>query len=212
MTNKNKKALILVDLQNDFCRKGSLEVPDADEIIPLANRLQPYFDLVIATQDWHPKDHISFASNHPGHRAGEVLVFDEMPQVLWPDHCVEGSKGANFHGDLDIHRFAKIFHKGIDKNIDSYSAFFDNAHKRATGLGDYLHHQQVDDVYILGLATDYCIKYSALDAIRLGFSVYVIEDACRGVELKPGDIAGAIEKMVNAGVHIIQSKDIFEHD
>lgn len=203
-----EKALILVDLQNDFCKGGSLSVPDGDAVIPIANKLQSYFDLVLATQDWHPEDHMSFAANHPDRRVGDVIVVDELSQVLWPNHCVKNSKGAEFHPDLDTHQIRKIFHKGTDKKIDSYSAFFDNAHKRYTGLADYLRSEQVEDVYIMGLATDYCVKYSALDAVHLGFNVYVIEDACRGIDLHPGDIAKAYDEMRAAGVHVLHSKDI----
>jgi nicotinamidase/pyrazinamidase len=206
----SKNALIMVDLQNDFCHGGSLAVPGGDEVIPLANQLQlqSCFDLVVATQDWHPEDHMSFATNHPGHGTGDVIVVDEIPQVLWPRHCIQDSKGAAFHPALDLHKIDKIFHKGIEKKIDSYSAFFDNAHRRSTGLGDYLRSEGVDGVYIMGLATDYCVKYSSLDAVHLGFRVYVVEDACRGVELNPGDIAGSFEEMRLAGVHIINSKDV----
>lgn len=208
-----RKALLMVDLQNDFCPGGNLAVPHGDEIIPLANSLQAlklcYFDLVIATQDWHPANHSSFASNHPGHSIGEVVLLDNhLLQVLWPTHCVQGSKGAAFHPELDLKNINRIFQKGTDPNIDSYSAFYDNAHQRATGLGEYLHHQHINDVYVMGLATDYCVKYSALDAIQLGFHVSVIEDGCKGVELHPGDIAEAYSEMSRAGVQVISSKKI----
>ena len=206
-----KKALILVDLQNDFCAGGNLAVPGGDEVIPLANKLQPCFDLVIATQDWHPADHMSFATNHPEYGVGDTIVVDDIPQVLWPDHCVQHGKGAQFHPDLDTHKITKIFHKGTDKKIDSYSAFFDNAHKRSTGLADYLHAEGVEDVYIMGLATDYCVKYSALDAVHQGFKVSVMMDACRGVGLKPHDIEEAWSEMQAAGVTLIQSKDVIEN-
>lgn len=205
-----KNTLIMVDLQNDFCPGGRLAVPDADLIIPLVNELQPFFHHVVATLDWHPKDHTSFASNHPGHQIGDVLIMDQIPQILWPDHCVQGSEGAQFHPNLNVQRVRKIFKKGIDKNIDSYSAFFDNAHRRATGLADYLHEQNIKEVYLLGLATDYCVKYSCIDAANLGFDVYVIVDACRGVELKPGDCAKAFQEMEQAGAHLITSKKIKE--
>lgn len=201
-----KKTLILVDLQNDFCHGGSLAVPGGEEIVSIANQLQPFFDLIIATQDWHPADHASFASNHPGKRQGEVIEVNGFSQILWPDHCVQGTHGAKFHSNLNTNNIHKIFHKGIDKNIDSYSAFFDNAHERATGLGDYLQKQYVTDIYIMGLATDYCVKYSALDAVHLGFHVTVIADACRGVELQAGDTAKAMEEMQAAGVKMIEIK------
>lgn len=207
--NIHKKALILIDLQNDFCRGGSLAVPEGDQVISLANQLQHHFDIIVATQDWHPHDHASFAANHPGHQVGHMITWNGVQQVLWPIHCVQGTSGAEFHPNLNIEKVNNIFHKGVDKNIDSYSAFFDNAHLRATGLGDYLKDKQVQDVYIMGLATDYCVKFSALDAKELGFNVYVIEDACRGVELKTGDIAKSLDEMQKAGIKLILTKDIF---
>jgi len=205
-----KNALILVDLQNDFCAGGSLAVPGGDEVISLANQLQPYFDLVIATQDWHPHEHTSFAANHPHRRAGEVIMLDGLSQVLWPAHCIQNSKGAAFHPDLATNRLNKVIHKGIDKNIDSYSAFFDNAHQRSTGLADYLRSEQIEAVYMLGLATDYCVKYSVLDAAHLKFHVHVIADACRGVELNAGDIGRAFSEMRAVGATIVQSQDILK--
>lgn len=205
-----KAALILVDIQNDFCEGGALEVAGGSMIIPLANRLQQQFDLVIATQDWHPQDHTSFASNHPGHGISDAVRIDKILQILWPDHCIQGTRGAEFHPDLDVSRVSKIFHKGIDSGIDSYSAFFDNEHLRATGLGDYLRELGVKDVYILGLATDYCVKYSALDARQLGFNTYVIEDACRGVDLAEGDVVRSLDEMRAAGIHIMTSDAILK--
>jgi nicotinamidase/pyrazinamidase len=202
----HKKALLLIDLQNDFCLHGSLAVPGGDEVIALANALQPHFDCIIATQDWHPHDHLSFAANHPDKQIGDEIILAGLPQLLWPVHCVQHSKGAEFHPQLNTQKITRIFHKGTEKKIDSYSAFFDNAHLRSTGLGDYLHQQHVKEIYLMGLATDYCVKYSALDAKQLGFEVYVIEDACRGVELKAGDIDRAIMEMKAAGVHFIKSK------
>lgn len=200
-----QKALILVDVQKDFCFGGALAVPHADEIVPLANQLQAKFDLIIATKDWHPKDHMSFAINHANHKVGDMIIVDDLEQILWPAHCVQESPGSTFHPGLKTDKISKIFYKGIDKQIDSYSAFYDNAHKRATGLHTYLQENNVHQVYILGLATDYCVKYSCLDAVSLGFDVYVIIDACRGVELHSGDTKKAIDAMQNAGVHVIQS-------
>ncbi|OGT57342.1 MAG: nicotinamidase [Gammaproteobacteria bacterium RIFCSPHIGHO2_12_FULL_43_28] len=205
-----KKALIMVDLQNDFCAGGQLAVPGGDEVVPLANRLAPYFDLVVATKDWHPSNHQSFASQHAGQKSGELISLGDVPQILWPDHCVQNSKGARFHPALLKKHIHKIIHKGTDKAIDSYSAFYDNAHLRATGLYDYLTDQGVDEVYLLGLATDYCVKYSALDAIQLGFPVFVITDACRGVELQVGDIQKAFDEMREAGVTLVTSSEIFK--
>jgi nicotinamidase/pyrazinamidase len=203
-----KKALVLVDLQNDFIPGGSLAVREGDAVIPIANALQKKFNLVVATQDWHPQNHGSFASNHPGKHPGDMITLGGLPQVLWPDHCVQGSRGARFHPVLNRTHIAKVFRKGTDPEIDSYSTFFDNAHRKSTGLGDYLKHEKVTDVYLAGLATDYCVKYSALDAVHLGFKTHVILDACRGVELKPGDTKKAIEEMRKAGVEILTSDDL----
>lgn len=207
-----KKALIMVDLQNDFCAGGSLAVPGGDEVIALANRLQACFTEVIATQDWHPANHTSFAANHPGHEVGDIISIQGMPQILWPEHCIQGQKGSAFHDELSLTAATKVFQKGIDKDIDSYSAFFDNAQKRSTGLADHLQHLGIDEVYILGLATDYCVKFSALDAAELGFDVYVIQDACRGVNLKANDVDSAISEMKAAGIAVIQSADIIAPD
>lgn len=203
-----KRALILIDLQNDFMPGGSLAVPQGDEIIELANSLQSLFDVVIATQDWHPEDHGSFAAHHPGHKPGDSVGLKGISQILWPTHCVQESKGAEFAPGLEISRITKIFHKGTDPTIDSYSAFFDNAHLRSTGLAHYLKDQGVEEVYLMGVATDYCVKYTALDACHLGFKVYVIEDACRGINLKSGDIEKAFAEMQKAGAVILQSREI----
>lgn len=208
MLKKHKNALIIVDLQKDFCEGGSLAVPLADAIVPLANQLQPFFDCVIATQDWHPSDHISFASNHPGQLVGDVIQIDSLFQVMWPDHCVQDSKGAEFNALLDRSHIDYVIHKGTNSAVDSYSAFFDNAHLYATGLAEYLNNQNITDIYIMGLATDYCVKYSCLDAVHLGFKVHVILDACRGVELMPGDIASAIKEMQDIGVELVTASDV----
>jgi len=202
-----KSALILVDVQNDFCPGGSLPVTGGFDIIPVINDLQARLDLVVATKDWHPKDHSSFAANH-GKQPGEVITLDGLQQILWPAHCVQGSKGAEFVHGLETSRIAKVFDKGIDPAIDSYSGFFDNGHKRATGLGAYLKECGVTEVYVVGLATDYCVKWTALDAKQLGFPTSVILDACRGVNLKPGDVERAIEEMRTAGIKIVQSTDM----
>ena len=198
------KALIIVDLQNDFCPGGALAVNDGDKIIPIINKLLPKFDLIVATQDWHPKNHKSFASNH-GKKIGEVIDLNGLNQILWPDHCVQGSKGAEFVFTLDAKRIDRIFQKGTDPEIDSYSGFFDNGHKKRTGLDDYLRKKGVDEVYIVGLATDYCVKFTALDAVELGFKTYLIQDACRGVNLNNHDSDEAIQGMKTKGVGIISS-------
>lgn len=202
----SKKALIIVDLQNDFCAGGSLAVPGGDEVVPIANQLQGQFELIIATQDWHPYDHVSFAANHEGSAVGDVVMVDDIPQVLWPVHCVQGTKGAEFHPDFDTRHVKKIFHKGTNSKVDSYSAFYDNEHLRATGLTDYLHSEGVTEVYLIGLATDYCVKYSALDAVHDGFKVYVMTEGCRGVELNAGDINRALEEMQAAGVVLLKPR------
>jgi nicotinamidase/pyrazinamidase len=201
------RALILVDIQNDFVPGGALAVPEGDQIVPIANELQKKFDLIVATQDWHPRDHGSFAANHPGKKPGDVIDLHGLPQVLWPVHCVQQTPGAAFVPGLDASRIARVFQKGTDPAIDSYSGFFDNGHRKSTGLGDWLKAKGVADVYVCGLATDYCVKFTALDARQLGFNVSVVEDACRGVNLKPTDSADAIAAMRNAGVKVIRSAD-----
>jgi len=205
---KEDSALILIDLQRDFCRGGSLEVPDAEVLIPLANQLQESFDNIVATKDWHPVDHVSFASSHLGKKINDILVINGVQQVLWPVHCVQNTPGAEFHRNLSTDKINKIVFKGTDKDIDSYSAFFDNARLRETDLKNYLQEKNIRKVFIMGLATDYCVKYSCLDAVALGFETYLIEDACRGVELIEGNIARAIDEMKEKGVHIIRVKDI----
>ncbi len=187
----NNSALILVDIQNDFCPGGSLAVRDGDKIVPVVNELQKRFELIVATKDWHPSGHASFVS-------------------LWPPHCVQETAGAEFVGGLDTSRIARVFLKGTDMEIDSYSGFFDNEHRRATGLGDYLKERGVSDVVIAGLATDYCVKFTALDAVMLGFKTSVVSDACRGVEVREGDTARAIEEMSAAGVNIVESRQLLE--
>lgn len=201
------RALILVDLQNDFMPGGALAVPDGDQTVPVANALLDRFDLVVATQDWHPKDHSSFITQHPGKKIGDLVEIDGLDQVVWPVHCVRNTSGAEFHKDLNVSN-AQVFHKGTDTNIDSYSGFFDNGHKKATGLGVWLLGKTVDTVYILGLAMDYCVKYTALDAVGEGFKTYLVEDGCRGVGLEPGDVAAAIDEMKAAGVEVIQSSEV----
>jgi len=202
------RALIVVDIQNDFLPGGALAVPGGDQVIPVVNRLIPRFDLVVATQDWHPADHGSFAANHPGAKPGDVISLDGLEQVLWPVHCVQDTPGAAFHRDLETARIERVFHKGTDPRIDSYSGFFDNGHRKATGLGDYLTGKGAREIVIVGLATDYCVKFSTLDARRLGFEVTVVEDACRGVNLRPGDVARALEAMRQAGAFIASSASI----
>lgn len=202
------KALILVDIQNDFCAGGALEVPDGDAVVAIANKLMPRFPLVVATQDTHPHSHQSFATHHAGKSPYDVIDLHGLSQVLWPVHCVEGTPGAAFHPDLDTSGVHAVFAKGTDESIDSYSAFFDNGHRKATGLGDYLKAKNVDEIYLLGLATDYCVKFTALDAVSLGFETTVIEDGCRGVGLAPGDIEAAKADLRAAGVSFCQSHEL----
>jgi nicotinamidase/pyrazinamidase len=203
------KALILVDIQNDFVPGGALAVREGDRVVPVANALMERFELVVATQDWHPADHGSFAANHPGKRVGEVIELNGLPQVLWPVHCVQGTQGAEFVPGLAGDKITRVFRKGTDAGIDSYSGFFDNGHRRATGMGDWLKERGVRDIYVMGLATDYCVKFTALDGVGLGFNVWLVEDGCRGVELRPGDVARAMEEMRAAGVKVIGSAEIF---
>jgi nicotinamidase/pyrazinamidase len=166
------------------------------------------FELVVASQDWHPPRHSSFASQHPGHKPGDVIQLDGIEQVLWPDHCVQQTDGAAFHRDLNTHGIDKVFQKGAAPAIDSYSTFYDNAHLRSTGLSAFLRGRGVDEVCLLGLATDYCVKFSVLDAVREEFQVIVIEDGCRGIDLHAGDIARAFEDMKAAGAKVVSSNAI----
>ena len=202
------KALILVDLQNDFMPGGALAVPHGNEVVPLADELQQRFDLVVATKDWHPSDHGSFAANHPGKKPGDRIILDGIEQILWPVHCVQNTSGADFAPLFQTDRIAHVFHKGTERNIDSYSTFFDNAHRRHTGLARYLEKRGIHDVYLMGLALDYCVKYSTLDARYLGLNTYVIVDGCRGIELEPGDIDRALDEMKQAGAILLKSPEL----
>lgn len=198
--------LVIIDVQNDFCPGGALPVPEGDQIVPVICRLIRGFDRVVATQDWHPPNHLSFADNHPGRKPGEVIQLAGMEQILWPIHCVQHTRGAELHPDLDRSAIHRVFYKGTDPQIDSYSGFFDNGHRHSTGLEDYLRSEGIKKIYLCGLATDYCVKWTALDAVRLGFETYVVEDACRGVELHPGDVAAALQEMSLAGVSLVRSE------
>ena len=202
------KAIVLVDIQNDFLPTGALPVPRGDEVVAVANQVSPRFDLVVATQDWHPADHGSFAVNHPGKRPGEVIDLHGLRQILWPAHCVQGTRGAEFAPGLDTSRVARVFRKGTDPAIDSYSGFFDNGHRKSTGLGEWLREQGTKEIYVLGLATDYCVRYTALDAVELGFKTYLVEDGSRGVELRPGDVDAAIDEMRSKGIKVVQSEGV----
>ncbi|MEM7785501.1 MAG: bifunctional nicotinamidase/pyrazinamidase [Planctomycetota bacterium] len=209
--NLQSAALIIVDVQNDFCTGGQLEVPSGEKVIPIVNRLSPIFPTVVATQDWHPPNHLSFASQHPGIELGQVFDLNGLPQVAWPDHCVEHSHGAQFVKDLDQSHFTSVFKKGTQRDVDSYSGFFDNGGQHSTGLAEFLTEQKIRQIYLLGLATDYCVKFTALDAIKCGFETCLIQDGCRGVDLQPGDSERAIESMKSAGVQVLSSQEIY-HD
>lgn len=201
-------ALVLIDLQNDFMPFGALPVANGDAVVAVANRLAATAPLVVATQDWHPGNHGSFATNHPGHRPGDVIELNGVQQVLWPPHCVQNTAGASFHSGLDVSRISHVVHKGSDPLIDSYSGFFDNDHRRATGLENWLREHRVKNITLLGLATDYCVKYSALDAAALGFGVTVVSDGCRGVNLTAGDDLRALDAMRDAGCRVVSSGEI----
>jgi nicotinamidase/pyrazinamidase len=202
------KALIVVDIQNDFLPGGALAVSQGDKIIPIVNRLMPKFKLVIATQDWHPANHGSFASNHPGKKPGEMIDLFDLNQILWPGHCVQNSYGASFSADLDTGSITCIFQKGTDPQVDSYSGFYDNGKKKDTGLNEFLKDLHVDEVYVVGLATDYCVKYTAMDAAELGFRTYVISDATKAVNLHKDDSETALREMREKGISIIDSESI----
>lgn len=203
-------ALVIVDVQRDFLPGGALPVPEGDRVVPVANALSPRFELVVATQDWHPSDHGSFASRHPGKRPGDVVDLAGLPQVLWPDHCVEGTPGADFAPGLDLSRIHEVVRKGTDASIDSYGGFFDNGRRKATGLEGILRARGVEEITILGLATDYCVKATALDARRLGFATRIVLDGVRGVDLAPGDSERAVEEMRAAGVEAVRAAEVRE--
>ena len=173
----------MVDIQNDFCPGGALAVPRGDEVVPLANRVAERFRNVVLTQDWHPRDHLSFASAHPGKRPYQTIAVAYGPQVLWPDHCVQGTAGAEFHEAMKIPHAGLVLRKGIDRTIDSYSAFYENDRKTPTGLIGYLRERNLARIFLVGLALDFCVRYSAEDAHRAGFTVFVVEDACRGIDV-----------------------------
>ena len=200
------RALILVDIQNDFCPGGALAVERGDAVVSVANRLMGRFDRVVATQDWHPAAHGSFAANHPGRKPGDFVELAGLTQILWPIHCVWESPGAALHGGLALTGIDRVVRKGMDVQVDSYSGFFDNGRLRATDLAEDLKQHGVTDAYVCGLATDYCVKFTALDAVSLGFRTHLIVDACRGVELAPGDIERALAELESRGVALVHSE------
>jgi nicotinamidase/pyrazinamidase len=207
MTISSDSALLVIDVQVDFCPGGSLAVPEGNDIVPLVNRLAGQVPRVVATQDWHPRNHVSFASNHPGKSPFDVIPTASGDQVLWPDHCVPGTSGAQFHPDLDTLAFDLIVRKGTNPELDSYSAFFENDHKTPTGLHFYLNGLGVETVYLVGLALDVCVFYSALDAVQLGYRTVVVRDACRGIDSPPGSLNARLEQMRGAGIRLLNAAD-----
>lgn len=207
-----KQALIIVDLQPDFLPGGALAVPDGDAIIPTVLALMDRFDVVVATQDWHPREHGSFAANHSGRTPGELIDLHGLEQILWPVHCVQDTTGAALVPALEARRakLAAVFQKGTDPTIDSYSGFFDNGRRKSTGLGEWLREQGIDAVVVCGLALDYCVKFTALDARSLGFATTLIRDATRAVNLQPGDGDRAVEQLREAGVEIVDSSRLLD--
>ena len=197
-------ALLLIDIQNDFLPGGALAVPGGDEIIPIVNSLMPRFDLIVATQDWHPQNHGSFAENHPGKNIYDSIELHCLPQTLWPVHCVQNTGGALFAPTLDTRRITRVFPKGTDARIDSYSGFFDNGKLGDTGLAAWLHENDVTELTLCGLATDYCVKFTALDALTCGFKVNLHLPACRGVDLQAGDCQRAVAEICARGALIIR--------
>jgi len=208
VAGQNARALLVVDVQNDFCPGGSLAVEEGDHVVEVINRLMPLFERVVATQDWHPKDHISFASSHPGKKVLDIVDSDGIQQVLWPDHCVQGTPGAELFSRLEIGRIELVLRKGLRRRLDSYSAFFENDHVTDTGLRYYLAGLGTREIFLCGLATDYCVRSSALDARRLGFEVSVVRDACRGVDFPQGSVEKALAEMKAAGVRLVSSTDV----
>lgn len=200
------KALIIIDMQNDFLSGGSLAVPDGEEIVAIVNSMQQYFDLVVATQDWHPSTHKSFASNNPGKKTYDEIELNGLPQILWPDHCVQGTNGAMFTPLVNMNRVEAIFRKGTDMDIDSYSGFYDNGHRKSTGLSDYLRGKLITRVYFAGLAGDFCVYFSALDALAEGFDTYLMEDAVRSID--PEKFKQAKAEIASRGGRIINSNDV----
>lgn len=199
------KALIIVDIQYDFLPGGALAVAEGDLIIPQINSLIPAFDCIVLTQDWHPQNHASFASNNPGKQPYDMAEMDYGPQVLWPDHCVQGTKGAEFHHTLNVDAANLIIRKGFRPHIDSYSTFFENDRKTTTGLHGYLQERGVNELYLCGIATDFCVNYSALDAAKLGYKVHVVEDAVKGIDID-NSVAESIDKMQRAGAIFTNTK------
>jgi len=202
-----RTALLVIDVQNDFIPGGQLAVPEGDLIVPLINRLAEHFKQVVIAQDWHPAGHASFASSHPGRQPYDVIQLPYGEQTLWPDHCIQGSHGAEFHSGLNLPHAQLIIRKGCNPDIDSYSAFLEADRATTTGLAGYLKERGIDTVYMVGLALDFCVMFSALDARAAGFNTFVVLDACRAIDMN-GSLASAIERMQVAGVGLIQSTEL----
>lgn len=205
---QERSALLVIDVQNDFCPGGALAVRDGDAVVEPINRLMSRFSRVVATQDWHPAGHVSFASSWPGRSVYDSVDADGIPQVLWPDHCVQGSPGAGFHPALDVDRASVIVRKGASPRLDSYSALFENDRRSPTGLEGWLRAVGAQRLFLTGLATDFCVYYSAMDALRLGFEVVVVADAVRGVDLPAGNVARRLDELTKAGASIVGSDEI----
>jgi nicotinamidase/pyrazinamidase len=201
-------ALLVTDVQNDFCPGGALAVSEGDTVVPVINRITRAFPVAVGTQDWHPRGHVSFASSHEGKKPFEVLKVQGTDQVLWPDHCVEGTHGADFHAGLDTTTFRYVLRKGTNPQVDSYSAFVENDRKTTTGLAGLLRELGIQRIFLSGLTTDYCVRASALDGRAAGFQVVVLEDACRAVDVPPGNLARALEEMRDQGVRIIATGEL----
>jgi len=206
--NFKKSALLIIDVQNDFCPGGSLAVSGGSEVVPAINSLSPLFPAVIATKDWHPADHVSFASNHPGKSPMETVTAEKIEQILWPDHCIQNTPGAELHADLDLAPVDMVLHKGTSPSLDSYSAFFENDKKTVTGLCGYLTGLDIRRVFLAGLAEDVCVFASAMDAVSLGFEVFIIADAVRGVDVPGGTLQSARKTMAEAGIAYRNSADL----
>lgn len=201
------KALLVVDIQNDFCPGGALAVPNGDTIVPTVNKLVNVFNAVIQTQDWHPAGHSSFASSHKGKELYDTVEMDYGTQVLWPDHCIQGSMGAEFHPELNTLKTQVVIRKGFRREIDSYSTFFENDQETTTGLTGYLDQRGITDLYTVGLATDFCVKWSILDGIDEGFNMHIVKDAVKGIDLD-GSLDAAWDEMKEKGVNIVTSEDL----
>ena len=202
MKISEQDVLIVVDVQNDFCTGGALAVPDGEKVVPVINRIAQRFRNVVLTQDWHPKDHVSFASNHAHKNPYDTIKLPYGAQVLWPDHCVQETQGAEFHKSLHIAQVSLVLRKGFRRDIDSYSALYENDHKTPTGLLGYLRERHLKNVFVAGLAFDFCVRYSAEDARKAGFEVAVIEDACRGIDID-GSMAATHQSLKSLGISIV---------